>query len=483
MRRREISSLLLGAASIGAISAMKPANAQSCVAPCYARTTAEISAGVVPIDATQLPGDIRRYGAVPDNATDCSTAIGAALSVGAAGGGPMLVPEGTFAFGTTIVPRSGVNIVGVGKQKSILRYSGSTLAIDARGTSGARIIFRMENISIGMTNTANTADGIKLAWNQRSQPLLRDVELYNFGNHGLVFAGDNWIVGFEDVEIHDCGRNGTNKSGIYKDPAVQELLDITFDRLLLEACGSTSSAAGGIFVGTTLPYSVKGLVIRDSCIEGNFGTEDVYLYNCDNLVFDGNYVEIAISGSSRSAVELQGCNATFSNNRVSSDAGNSSGKALIVNGGRAAVTSNTFDTDFGGGDIALINGAACNVSDRNGTNRLSHDSTSTIVGGGMSVAAWARFNGSTGALEAGYNVASVTRASTGSYSLTFRVAMPNTKYLVTGSAENGALYTGLILSPGYVSSASSCAVSVIDPAGVLRDGRQVSVVVMSEFAA
>jgi hypothetical protein len=284
------------------------------------------------------------------------------------------------------------------------------------------------------------------------------------------------------VEIHDCGRNGVNKSGIFKDPAVQEFLDITFDRLLLEACGSSSSAAGGIFMGTTLPYTMKGIVIRDSCIEGNFGTEDVYLYNCDHLVLDGNYVEIAVSGSARSAIELQGCNATVSNNRIASDPGNA-GKALIVNGGHADVSSNSFDTDFGGGDIALINGATSHVTNRNGDNRLSKDTTSTLIGGGMAVAAWARFDGANGTLQAGYNVSSVARTGTGAYSVTFRNPMPNTKYLVTGSAENGASFTGLILSPGFISSANSFTVGVIDAAGIVRDGRQVSVMVLAELPA
>ena len=138
---------------------------------------------------------------------------------------------------------------------------------------------------------------------------------------------------------------------------------------------------------------------------------------------------------------------------------------------------------FGGGDIALINSATCQVANRNSANRLSKDATSTLTGGGMTVAAWARFDGSNGAIQAGYNVSSISRTSTGVYAITFRNAMPNTNYLVTGSAENGASFTGLILSPALVSAASGCTVHVMDATGVVRDGRQVSVMMLAELPA
>lgn len=55
--------------------------------PPQMRTAAEISAGITPIDFTRPELDIRRYGAVGDDSTDCTTAIQDALDVARIGGG------------------------------------------------------------------------------------------------------------------------------------------------------------------------------------------------------------------------------------------------------------------------------------------------------------------------------------------------------------------------------------------------------------
>ena len=76
MDRRDISKVLLGSVA-GAALLSERANAQSCVAPCYARTAAEIAAGVTPSDYSHPPGDIRRFGAV--SGQDCHRAIQASI--------------------------------------------------------------------------------------------------------------------------------------------------------------------------------------------------------------------------------------------------------------------------------------------------------------------------------------------------------------------------------------------------------------------
>lgn len=59
--------------------------------------------------------------------------------------------------------------------------------------------------------------------------------------------------------------------------------------------------------------------------------------------------------------------------------------------------------------------------------------------------AWVSFTGSTGAILAGSNIASVVRNSTGTYTITFATAMPNTNYsvLVTPrSADDTEMWSG-----------------------------------------
>jgi hypothetical protein len=52
--------------------------------------------------------------------------------------------------------------------------------------------------------------------------------------------------------------------------------------------------------------------------------------------------------------------------------------------------------------------------------------------------AWANFNGTAGTVTNSFNISSITRNSTGSYTLSFTTAMPNINYLVnaTGGSAN-----------------------------------------------
>ena len=67
MQRRDLSKVLLGTA-VGVVAMAKKANAQTCVAPCYAQTAAESAAGVTPVNYAYSPdhvgADVRRYGNV-----------------------------------------------------------------------------------------------------------------------------------------------------------------------------------------------------------------------------------------------------------------------------------------------------------------------------------------------------------------------------------------------------------------------------------
>ena len=49
--------------------------------------------------------------------------------------------------------------------------------------------------------------------------------------------------------------------------------------------------------------------------------------------------------------------------------------------------------------------------------------------------AWVRFNGSTAAILGSFNVSSVTRISTGYYTITMTNALPNANYAIAGSSR------------------------------------------------
>jgi len=84
MRRRDISKALLAAATAsGATAIVKRAEAQTCVAPCYADTPAEMAAAhvlgvqTIVVDKAYPPGTVDRYG---PNSSPGTSSMGAALN-------------------------------------------------------------------------------------------------------------------------------------------------------------------------------------------------------------------------------------------------------------------------------------------------------------------------------------------------------------------------------------------------------------------
>jgi hypothetical protein len=95
----------------------------------------------------------------------------------------------------------------------------------------------------------------------------------------------------------------------------------------------------------------------------------------------------------------------------------------------------------------------------NGT--VSTSSANVIQG---SAKAWVNFNGTTGpgTIRAQYNVSSVTRNSTGNYTVNFTNAMPDTNYAIIASSTSSGVsekWTAFCTS----SSASSGTVLIVDP--------------------
>lgn len=125
----------------------------------YPRTQAEISASVTPTNYQYEPGDIRRYGAVIDNATNDLTAFHNCLLAN----GHVKPWVGTaLVTGTLTYQAAGNAIRGHGGGVSVLRYSGSGVGIDFDGLDhclleGVRILSASSTKAVYVGNIAHWA--------------------------------------------------------------------------------------------------------------------------------------------------------------------------------------------------------------------------------------------------------------------------------------------------------------------------------------
>lgn len=86
--------------------------------------------------------------------------------------------------------------------------------------------------------------------------------------------------------------------------------------------------------------------------------------------------------------------------------------------------------------------------------------------------AWVRFAGSTGTVNAGFNVSSVTRNTTGDYTVNFTNTLPDANYAmagVVGSFTTGSSTRSICVSSSAAPTTSACRIVNTNPAGSAED--------------
>jgi len=249
MHRREISMALFASAA-GAALLSKDAEAQTCTAPCYARTAAEIAAGITPTNLAYVPGDVRRYGADPSGTSDSAAAFATAGSLP----GAVTIPPGTYTINTNIT----VGSPTVFSPGAIIKpASGRTITLSSPLEAGICQIFDLS--SGGVVALPRIAGNVYAEWWGAAGDLVKtDNEVPinqaiaalavavggTFGGHVLLDRGDFYI---------SDGINLTNQisltgvSGQYP--------------VLWASPGATFSASGGRMVtalgGTTSMFNSR----------------------------------------------------------------------------------------------------------------------------------------------------------------------------------------------------------------------------------
>lgn len=100
--------------------------------------------------------------------------------------------------------------------------------------------------------------------------------------------------------------------------------------------------------------------------------------------------------------------------------------------------------------------------------------------------AWVSFQGASGTVLAGFNMSSVTRNSTGVYTLNFTTAMANANYAVTGIPSGGYPNSGFVVNVNsatqygspVIKTTSACQIFTGDYAANPRDFGEVYVAVL-----
>jgi len=117
-----------------------------------------------------------------------------------------------------------------------------------------------------------------------------------------------------------------------------------------------------------------------------------------------------------------------------------SGTVTSVGGGGLAVASPS--PIVGAGTITVT--AATKSDQQTGTSTVSAVTPAQQQQHDSAAKAWVAFTGATGAVQSGYNVASVTRVGAGDYTVNFTTVFANTNYSCTYSAEyaNGTTQGG-----------------------------------------
>jgi hypothetical protein len=97
--------------------------------------------------------------------------------------------------------------------------------------------------------------------------------------------------------------------------------------------------------------------------------------------------------------------------------------------------------------------------------------------------AWVNADGTNGTIRGSFNVSSVTRNSTGDYTVNYTTAMPNANYSVAGMAQriiaNSDLYVGLVFGASMNQTTSSVRVQTRTGGASLEDTTVLAVTVFS----
>lgn len=208
----------------------------------------------------------------------------AITAVNAAGGGKVLLLEGTYTIDATIDIKSDVELVGSGQGATIIRIANglnSNMFVISESTNPSNFTIRDLSIDANDSNNTGTQGGIAIltagsdsgATSARG-PLIENVEIHDLSDNGIYFDDVNYGT-IADSHIYDGSTYG-----IWLDSSDVQRGNIVRNNQVHDMANTAvviSDAPGTVVSGNTIKNSgISGLMLSSS---NGVTASDNYIYN------------------------------------------------------------------------------------------------------------------------------------------------------------------------------------------------------------
>lgn len=287
--------------------------------------------------------NVRNFKALGDGVTDDTAAVQAAYTAaGAAGGGTVYIPSGTYNLSSAITGSSLVSVLGDGLSSILNQTSTSANVLTYTGTGLSNIC--IEKLQL-QGPASGTGVGIFMSASSGANPVvavsLRDLVVKNMGGHGVQIQTPITST-FENVDVKTNGGDGfhttsgtsCNFLNCYANANTGHGYNLaTLSYSSLNACAADSNAAGyyldtcnnialtacGAEATTGNSYVITGGVgtTMMSCFAAGNNAIAVYFTGTHRSGFVQGFRENAPGGSATASIQVDsGCKITLGSNQL-----------------------------------------------------------------------------------------------------------------------------------------------------------------------